>query len=180
MAYAARSIIFRDPDMPLCTAHAGPQKIVSGWVGLYGPTDNELRLVCVLLPGDVIVGHRGCVIQALTAVQLEPSLRSQSVDDILFRQCFRLSQYSAIPRVTDFLIDIYRRLSAAGHASDRNYALPLTQQQLGELLGMSTVHISRTLKAIRPAIRVSHHQVHIEQSEKVAEVRRCDSIAAMN
>ena len=41
------------------------------------------------------------------------------------------------------------RLDAVGLAVDNTFDLPITQQDLGNTLGLSTVHINRTLQKLR-------------------------------
>ncbi|MGN6535616.1 MAG: Crp/Fnr family transcriptional regulator [Mesorhizobium sp.] len=52
-------------------------------------------------------------------------------------------------RMAHFFCEIYLRLEAAGIVSDYQYALPLTQTQLADLLGLSVVHINRRLQDLR-------------------------------
>jgi len=58
--------------------------------------------------------------------------------------------------------------------------LPLTQQQLGEVLGMSAVHINRTIKALRPCLRFENHHVHIEKPERIAALCQPDDVHALH
>jgi len=111
---------------------------------------------------------------ALTPLQLEVRDGAQQPLDVLIRHCFRLSQYSATQRLADLLLDIQRRLHAANCISGTSYLLPLAQHQLGELLGMSAVHVNRSLQALRPMIRFEKHHIHIDQPEKFAAMCRRD------
>jgi hypothetical protein len=86
------------------------------------------------------------------------------------RQAFRLSQYDAPRRVEDFLFDAYRRLLKANVIARPRYPLPLTQALLGELLGISAVHVSRVCKAIAPLIHVTQGFVHIEAPVQLAQM----------
>lgn len=140
------------------------REIVSGWVGIYGSTPDELRLFCVLLPGDTFVDDPKYVAQALTQVCLQPTEKPQAIEPWR-RQALRLSQYSATERVADFLADAYRRLLDADCVEGNTYRFPLTQSQMGELLGLSCVHINRTLKLLRPRFRIEGHRVHIVQHQ---------------
>jgi len=52
------------------------------------------------------------------------------------------------------------RLRAVGLADSDSYELPITQEELGDTLGLSTVHVNRTLQALRAAnlitLKVGH------------------------
>jgi CRP-like cAMP-binding protein len=47
------------------------------------------------------------------------------------------------------LLEVHQRLSAIGFVHDGSFPMPLTQDTLGELLGLSLVHINRTVAHLR-------------------------------
>ena len=51
-------------------------------------------------------------------------------------------------RVAHLLCEISARLEASGHARELTYELPMTQEQLGDALGLTAVHINRVLKGL--------------------------------
>lgn len=60
-----------------------------------------------------------------------------------------LGQRTALERVAHLMCELFVRLAMVNSPSDGTFALPVTQQDLGEAMGLSTVHINRTLKALR-------------------------------
>ena len=60
-----------------------------------------------------------------------------------------LGQRDALERMAHLLCELFIRLDAAGCTSDSSCEFPLTQTELGETLGMSTVHVNRTLPELR-------------------------------
>jgi CRP-like cAMP-binding protein len=46
---------------------------------------------------------------------------------------------------------LHDRLSMVGMVSDGSFAFPLTQEMLADALGLSVVHVSRTMKQLREA-----------------------------
>ena len=60
-----------------------------------------------------------------------------------------LGRHVAHDRFAHLLCEIYLRLDVVGQTKDNSCALPLTQTQLGEALGISNVHINRTLQKLR-------------------------------
>jgi CRP-like cAMP-binding protein len=57
---------------------------------------------------------------------------------------------TALERVAHLLCEMHVRLDAVGLVGDGNsYELPVTQAELGEALGLSTVHVNRTLQVLR-------------------------------
>jgi len=52
-------------------------------------------------------------------------------------------------RLAHLLCELRTRLAQVGLADARSFSLPLTQQELGEALGISTVHANRTIQHLK-------------------------------
>jgi CRP-like cAMP-binding protein len=59
------------------------------------------------------------------------------------------SQRDAYARLAHLFCELLVRLEVVGLAEDHSCAFPLTQVELGDALGLSTVHVNRTLQALR-------------------------------
>ncbi|MDA0654470.1 MAG: Crp/Fnr family transcriptional regulator, partial [Proteobacteria bacterium] len=69
-----------------------------------------------------------------------------------FRQSVDVGHRSARERVAGLLLDLVDRARAAGEATDDPSAelrLPVTQEQIGDALGLTPVHVNRTLRKLR-------------------------------
>ncbi|MDB5538497.1 MAG: Crp/Fnr family transcriptional regulator [Devosia sp.] len=55
----------------------------------------------------------------------------------------------ALGNAAHFICEIYTRLSVVGMAADNAFVLPLTQVELGDVLGLSSVHVNRVLQELR-------------------------------
>ena len=64
----------------------------------------------------------------------------------LVERMLRLGKGSAEMRVAYALIEFLIRLDGGGVRPQSRFKIPLTQQQLGDYLGLSSVHICRTLR----------------------------------
>ena len=51
-------------------------------------------------------------------------------------------------RIAHVLCEVYRRARAVGIATDERFEMPLTQEQLADVVGLTPVHVNRTLKAL--------------------------------
>jgi len=60
-----------------------------------------------------------------------------------------LGRRSALERTAHLLCELQVRLGIVGLASEREYALPITQTELAECLGLTSVHVNRVLKELR-------------------------------
>jgi CRP-like cAMP-binding protein len=77
---------------------------------------------------------------------------STLLDAALHREwIFRLGRLDAVGRVAHMLCETYVRLDAVGMVTDGSFAWPLTQQDLGEACGLTSVHVNRTLRVLREA-----------------------------
>jgi len=59
-----------------------------------------------------------------------------------------IGQRDARARIAHFLCELTVRIGGSSESMDRSFELPMTQEQLGDALGLTPVHINRTLKAL--------------------------------
>jgi cAMP-binding proteins - catabolite gene activator and regulatory subunit of cAMP-dependent protein kinases len=64
---------------------------------------------------------------------------------------FRLGRLDAVGRVAHFLSETNARLQAAGLSDGRRFALGLTQSDIAEVCGLTTVHTNRAIRQLREA-----------------------------
>jgi CRP-like cAMP-binding protein len=152
---------------------AGASLLLSGWAcRVSNLSDGRRQIVSLILPGDLIgtCGQRNPVaastILALTEVATMPAPKprgdqngtglteayalSMAWDEAyLLRNITRLGRLSAYERTADLLLELHERLSLAGLARGNTFPMPLTQQTLADTLGLTTVHVNRTLQALR-------------------------------
>ena len=168
---APRSDIHREGDSP------PPMAILSGWACRQRLLpDGRRQIISFLLPGD-IVGvvapclPAPCAAVALTRVRmvevtsLYQAAASQGMeapglgqglrvmhllDEALLRdQITRLGRQTAYERFGNLLLELYHRLQNVGLANDGQFAFPLTQEMLADALGLSVVHVNRTVQQMR-------------------------------
>jgi len=76
--------------------------------------------------------------------------RDTLVDAAIFREWMvGIGRRSAKASVAHLLCELFTRLKAIGMAQDGAVPLPLTQAEVGDALGLSTVHVNRTLQELR-------------------------------
>jgi hypothetical protein len=52
-------------------------------------------------------------------------------------------------RIAHVLCEVWLRMKAAGYPVEDGFELPLTQEQLADVVGLTTVHVNRTLKSLQ-------------------------------
>lgn len=84
---------------------------------------------------------------------------------------------SASPeRLADWILETRERLELVDLATADRFALPLTQELLSDTLGLTTVHINRTLRAMRRDGLIEHRGgtmflLDRDRLEKLADYR---------
>ncbi|UYW26665.1 Crp/Fnr family transcriptional regulator [Methylorubrum extorquens] len=72
------------------------------------------------------------------------------VDEATLREwVVNLGRRSAEERIAHLMCELLLRLRAVGRATNDSYALPVTQEDLADTTGLTTVHVSRMLASLR-------------------------------
>ena len=67
----------------------------------------------------------------------------------LHKWVIALGRGNAVERIATLMLDFRGRLMQAGLVNGDDFQLPLTQEQIGDHLGLTVVHVNRTLKKLR-------------------------------
>ena len=154
-----------------------PQVIVSGWACRQRElTDGRRQIMSLLLPGDAIgLCQLGQPVAQTTVMALSnvrtvdaPELSAAWLDrssspglaralDIaaaeemhfLFAHAMRLGRQTAYERIASLFSELEYRLSNCGHSQNARFPFPLTQETLADAVGLSVVHVNRTLQLMR-------------------------------
>jgi CRP-like cAMP-binding protein len=96
------------------------------------------------------------------------------VDGSIFREWIaNIGRRDATARVAHLLCEFSLRLKVAGLGEQTNYELPMTQEQLADATGLTSVHVNRTLKSLeadRLIERSSPRRIVIGDWRKLADV----------
>ena len=158
--------------------------------------DGRRQILNIVLPGDVI-GFPSCFFE--TALYTVTALSDAQVSSIPFADLFSLfhdhprlaatlfcafsyetamyaehlidvGRRTALERVAHFLLELLVRLQAIGQADEHSYRMPLTQELIGDALGLSVPHVNRTLRQLREdgLVSLDGQQVVIRDIEALA------------
>lgn len=168
---AARTDIIHEGDDPRAV-----NVILDGWACRYRQFANGRRqIVALLLPGDTCDPHVFLLdemdhsIGAITPVLLGqingPSLqgmtaRSADLDLAFHREALAtaavqrewtvsLGSRTGIERLAHLFCELHARLAAVGLTVGDTCPMPITQNDLGDAMGQTSVHINRTLQELR-------------------------------
>lgn len=156
-----------------------PEKIfivLDGWAARYKTLpDGSRQFLAFLLPGDLCNGEITVLTKmdhsviALTQVtvavvsrdaltslmQRQPKLaqafwRATLVDEAVLRAwVINLGRRDAYARVAHLICELHARMSHLSFLEQTKFDLPLTQEHLGDALGLTSVHVNRVLRRLR-------------------------------
>lgn len=83
-----------------------------------------------------------------------------------------LGQRSAYERLAHLLVELYLRLRAVGRANDGRCDFPLTQNDLADATGLTSVHVNRTLQELRRdgLVELERKQLQILDLKRMMDV----------
>lgn len=150
--------------------------LLDGWAMRYKLlADGRRQVINFFLPGDLMCVN-ACVLQksdytvtllteATVAVievaemfemarrcpELSAAVRwcNAREESILMERLISLGRRSAYERTAHVLLELCRRLHLLGLAPRHRFHFPVTQQLLADVLGLSTVHVNRTLRQMQ-------------------------------
>ena len=152
--------------------------VLSGWAcqqRMLG--DGRRQIISLLLPGDMIgsldpqdlpTDHSVLALTQVITVDATVLVKAVASGNPAYRglaraarllalgettmlrnQVVRLGRLTAYERMVHLLLELHARLKMAGLASPDTFVLPLTQEVLADVLGLSVVHINRILQQVR-------------------------------
>lgn len=94
--------------------------------------------------------------------------RETLIDGAIFREwVVNVGCRPALPRMAHLLAEIYARLEQVGQAANGLFELPITQVDLADCLGLSIVHVNRTLQQLRHEGLVATERKNYHLLEKI-------------
>lgn len=131
--------------------------------------DGRRQFLSFVLPGDLIglceqraplavstvAALSDCTICIAPSAGDLPMLRqayavSRALDEAyLLAQITRLGRLNAQERIGDLLLELFERQILAGIVRDNAFDFPLTQEMLADALGLTSVHLNRTIQTMR-------------------------------
>ncbi|WP_196258673.1 Crp/Fnr family transcriptional regulator [Pelagibacterium limicola] len=83
-----------------------------------------------------------------------------------------LGKRSALERVAHLICELYVRHTVMNEGAGRTFTLPITQREIGDAMGLSTVHVNRTLRELRQRglAKLQSGQMEILNFEKLADL----------
>lgn len=199
---ANRSITVLSKGQVLETAgypHEAVYVVRDGWAIRHKDLSNGNRQVLdFVLPGD-LVGIEGCVLSqadhtvtALTDLRVARGSFEKSGDllrdyprliaglvwsgarqrAILSEHLVSLGRRSAYERIAHLIVEMYHRLEVRGLTDDQTFSMPVTQGVLADMLGLSVVHVNRSLRRLAQDGFIEKHRDTVKIKDLEGLLRR--------
>jgi CRP-like cAMP-binding protein len=157
-------------------AYSDVYLLVTGWVERFKLLpDGRKQIVNFALPGDLLCFDAGTFQYAHYSLETATDatlcrIKVDGIDKIfaassrlgramawvtaheealLVERIVSLGQRSALERTAHLFCEFWRRLQILGLAEGTSYEMPLTQQHLGDILGLSHIYLNRVLRRLR-------------------------------
>ena len=178
-----------------------PRIIVDGWAGRSRIlSDGRRQILSFLLPGDgmgICARPNPRALSATIALTPLQSVDATALHEALLRRdsrctslieafaiigglheamlldhIVRLGRQTAYERTAHLILDLRERLAVVGMVDDNTFVLPLTQELLADALGLSVVHVNRTLQQMRRdgLIETVHGRVKVLDPDALAVI----------
>ncbi|MCC5884198.1 MAG: Crp/Fnr family transcriptional regulator [Halomonas sp.] len=105
--------------------------------------------------------------------------RETLVDASIYREwLLNIGQRDAYTRIAHLLCELLLRLKAVGLVEDMTFTLPTTQEELADAVGISPVHVSRTLQTLRAdgVIQTEKSRVTVPDWQRLVEAGEFDPL----
>ncbi|WP_347302984.1 Crp/Fnr family transcriptional regulator [Croceibacterium sp. TMG7-5b_MA50] len=141
--------------------------LLSGWAARVRVLeDGRRQILAFILPGDFLTPERDIAPATVVAVNdltlapapdvtnipcLEEAYRSARLQEEcrMLAHITRIGQMSAQERIVDLLLEFHDRMAQAGLIRRNRFPVPLTQDVLADAVGLTSIHVNRTLMSLR-------------------------------
>jgi len=160
--------------------------------------DGRRQVLRIILPGDMVGMHFAVAdtaqstVEALTPLRVSrfPAQNLMGIyhnlprigaaiawmaareEAILSEHLISVGRRSAFERLAHLFLELLRRLQLIDLAGERTMSLPVTQAVIADAMGLSIVHVSRTLRNLRQAglVRINGQQLEIQDLAGLQDV----------
>jgi len=173
--------------------------ILSGWAHRYKTLeDGRRQILAFFVPGDLCdlnvyilkaMDHSIAALTRLTYAEVprealeEVMLAHPRITQALWWESLvnvaiqrewtlNLGQRSAIERIAHLFCELFYRLRSIGHTIDHRCEMPITQTDIADAVGLTPVHVNRTLQDMRAEglIRLDRYELHILDLARLKQV----------
>ncbi|WP_299880255.1 Crp/Fnr family transcriptional regulator [uncultured Cocleimonas sp.] len=195
ITFNAGDYIYHEGDIPTraYTLH-------QGWVSLFKTLeDGGRQILRFALPGDFLsykssnraLDHSAIALTDITLCAFpldrfktkladlpELSIAISSVSEMTIQRCYStlttIASHNAEVKIAYLLLSLYIRETSLKQNQSEPIHLPITQEDIGDALGLTTIHVNRTFKGLqnKGLIECNNRNLHIPDQTNLAEVAK--------
>jgi CRP-like cAMP-binding protein len=164
--------------------------------------DGRRQILSIHIPGDLpnlqnlhfatvdhdLIALSDCTLAFIAHKSLNDLIRRRpGVGDMFWRDTLvdaavsrewivNVGQRSTYNRLAHLIVELRERLRLTGREIDSTFAIPLTQEQLGEAMGVTSVHTNRIVREMRidGVLELQRGTVRILNEQKLQELAQFD------
>ena len=175
--FAYRQKLLSDGDRQIISIHI-PSEFIDLQNGILGTADHNVQS---LNHSEIAAVPRSALMEL---ADKRPALRMAMwidtlIDSSIFREwVVNVGRRDSRTRIAHLLCELALRLERTGQGRDGIFDLPLTQEQLADATGLTSVHTNRTLQSLRRdgLIQLSNGILRVLDWEKLREVGDFDEL----
>ncbi|WP_448202983.1 Crp/Fnr family transcriptional regulator [Azospirillum sp. sgz302134] len=97
---------------------------------------------------------------------------------IIAERLLSVGRRTALERTAHLIVELLRRLSLVNLVEEGRFTLPVTQEILADALGLSIVHVNRTLRRLRDIglIELTGQQIQVHDIKQLSSVGQFDEV----
>ncbi len=173
----------------------------SGWFARQRSSiDGQMVTTNVYLPGDILSGHLGFKRQSFFDVVALQKAEIATVDakrlrdlansheniaaaldwsgvrdfNIVSEHIVGMSTKDSSQKVLHLLLELWCRLVVVGQSVDNSFGIPLSQKEIGEMVGLSLVSVNRAIQTLRHTKMVVFKQGKVTFADVAESMNFCD------
>ena len=178
--------------------------LLSGWAARYETlADGSRQITAFLLPGDICdqqlllfgtADQAVCALTPASVMRIRREALRQLIEEepLMARSLWRASLLDASiarawlvnigrresrGRIAHLLCELFVRLKMIGLASDHEVALPLTQAEIADSQGLTSVHVNRVLQQLRADgfLELERHRLKLLRPHELVKLAGFDA-----
>lgn len=126
-----------------------PGNFCDPFIYLFSTTDHSIGTLTPVVYSELERPHFERLIA--TDATVAEALYCETLAEVSIQRewTINLGRRDALERVAHVICELFERLSAVGLVDGTSFAFPMTQTDLADATGLSTVHLNRTLQELR-------------------------------
>lgn len=145
--WAAVWNVMPDGGRQIAKIHLPGEPLGTPSMAMRRSTENVLAITEVVI-ANVPLARFGALFETHPRVAARFLLSVQQERIVLMDRLAAIGRVGAEASVASFLLDIKERLEPLGLVQDNSFDLMVTQEQIGDVLGLTSVHVNRVLSSL--------------------------------